>query len=179
MPLLFLADAGSSILTGGPALPNANVLGVEYVTFANITSADWSLMLDSTAAQDGLATGVGAVVQGFDDVNQCINIILTTPKGSDYLRPTFGCDIWHFLDAPLTLALPHIVREVTESLTIWEPRINVIAVTATLAANGANNNVPGNLVVSVTWQLKLGVNLGPTPLQQNTVIVTITSSLVN
>jgi phage baseplate assembly protein W len=178
MPLLFLADAGSSILTG-PALFNANVLDVDFVTFAAITSADWSLMLDSTAAQEGLATGVGAVVQGFDDVNQCINIILTTPKGADYLRPTFGCDLWHFIDAPMTLALPHIVREVTESLTIWEPRVNVIAVTATLAPNGANSNVPGNLVVSVTWQLKLGVNLGPTPLQQSTVIVTITPSLVN
>jgi len=178
MPLLFLADAGSSIPIG-PALPNANMLGVEFVTLADITSADWSLMLDSMAAQEGLATGVGAVVQGFDDVNQCINIILTTPKGSDYLRPTFGCDIWHFLDAPLTLALPHIVREVTESLTIWEPRINVIAVTATLASNGTNSNVPGNLIVSVTWQLKLGINLRPTLLQQNTVVVTITPSLAN
>jgi phage baseplate assembly protein W len=177
MPLLFLADESSTSI--GPALPNTNVLGAEYVTFADITSSDWSLMLDSTAAQEGLATGVGAVVQGFDDVNQCVNIILTTPKGSDYLRPTFGCDIWHFIDAPLTLALPHIVREVTESLTIWEPRITVIAVTATLAANGTNSNVPGNLVVSVTWQLKLGVNPGPTSLQQNTVIVTITPSLAN
>lgn len=178
MPLLILADAGSTVSTG-LALLNTNALGVDFVTFAAITSADWSLMLDSTAVQEGLATGVGAAVQGFDDVNQCINIILTTPKGSDYLRPTFGCDIWHFIDAPLTLALPHIVREVTESLTIWEPRINVISVTATLATTGANSNVPGNLVVSVTWQLKLGVNLGPTPLQQNTVVVTITPSLIN
>jgi len=178
MPLLFLAESASS-LPIGPALPNTHVLGVDFVTFADITSADWSLMLDTTAAQEGLATGVGAMVQGFDDVNQCINIILTTPKGSDYLRPTFGCDIWQFIDAPLTLAVPHIVREVTESLTIWEPRIKVIAVTAALAPNGTNSNVPANLVVSVTWQLQLGVNLGPTPLQQNTVVVTITPSLAN
>jgi phage baseplate assembly protein W len=177
MPLLFITDAGPQ--APGPALPNPNVLGVEAVTLADVISADWSLMLDSTAAQLGLASGVGAIVQGLGDVDQCIMIILTTPKGSDPLRPTFGCDIWQFIDAPLTLALPHIVREVTESLTIWEPRIKVIAVTATLAPNGANSQYGANLAVSVTWQLRLGVNLGPAALQQNTVVVTITPQLVN
>ncbi len=177
MPLLFLADSGAPVV--GPVLAAAAVTGVDYTTMAEITSADWSLMLDSTAAQVGLATGVGAVVQGLDDVNQCIAIILGTPKGSDYLRPTFGCDIWRFIDAPLTLAIPHIVREVTEALTIWEPRISVLAVTAQLAAPGANSNYPGNLIVSVTWRLKLGIKLGPSALQQQTTIVTVTPSLAN
>jgi phage baseplate assembly protein W len=155
------------------------VPGVESVTLADIISADWSLMLDSTAAQESLASGIGAVVQGLDDINQCISIILTTPKGSDYLRPTFGCDLWQFLDSPLTLAVPHIVREVTEALTIWEPRINVLTVTATLAPNGKNSQYGANLIVSITWQLKLGVNIGPARLQENTVVVTITPHLGN
>lgn len=177
MPLLFIAAAGPQVL--GPALPTAPALGIAAITLADLTEADWSLMLDVTATQSGLASGVGAIVQGLGDVDQCIMIILNTPKGSDPLRPTFGCDIWQFIDAPLTLALPHLVREVTEALTIWEPRIRVIAVTAALAGNGANSNYPANLVVSVTWQLKLGVRLGPASLQQNTVVLTITPSLVN
>ena len=97
MPLLFIADS-PSVAPIGPPLPNVSVLGIESVTLADIISADWSLMLDSTASQESLTSGIGAVVQGFDDVNQCISIILTTPKGSDYLRPTFGCDIWRFTD---------------------------------------------------------------------------------
>lgn len=175
MPLLFITASGPAPV--GPVSPSVNVPGIEAVTLADITSADWSLMLDTTAAQVGLATGVGAVVQGLADVNQCITIILNTPKGSDPLRPTFGCDIWQFVDAPLTRALPHIVREVTEALTIWEPRIKVIAVTAALAANGANSQYGANLTVSVTWQLKLGVGLRPSALQQNTVVVTIAPQL--
>ena len=71
---------------------------------------------DNRAAQE---------LHGQDDVAQCIHIILQTPKGADPLRPTFGCDAWRFIDAPLQLARPHIVREVFEALTRWEPRIKV------------------------------------------------------
>jgi len=60
------------------------------ITLADITSADWSLMLDSPG-QPG--AGIGNVVMGVDDVDQCIAIILTTPKGTDVLRPTFGTDL--------------------------------------------------------------------------------------
>lgn len=177
MPLLLLSDSAPPVV--GIPLPVIGPPIVEYETLANIVSADWSLMLDATAAQLGLVTGVGAVVQGMQDIEQCIAIILSTPKGSDYLRPHFACDVWRFIDAPLDLAVPHIVREVVEALTIWEPRISVTAVTAALAPNGSNNNVPGNLVVSVTWQLKLGVNLGPAAIQEQTTVVTITPSLAN
>jgi Bacteriophage baseplate protein W len=177
MPLLFLSDSSAAL--PGPPIPNASMPGIEAVTLAEITSADWSLMLDRTAAQLGLASGIGAVVQGLDDVSQCISIILTTPKGADPLRPTFGCDLWQFIDTPITLAIPHIVREVTEALTIWEPRIRVISVTAALAPNGVNSQYGANLVASITWQLKLGVRIGPAPLQQHTVVVTITPGLSN
>ena len=50
------------------------------ITLAEIKSADWSLTLD-TAGLPG--SGIGSVVTGVDDVDQCIAIILTTPKGSD------------------------------------------------------------------------------------------------
>jgi phage baseplate assembly protein W len=149
------------------------------MTPADITSADWSLMLDSTAAQLGLQSGIGAVVEGFQDVSQCIAIILTTPKGADPLRPTFGCDLWQFIDTPITIATPHIVREVTESLGIWEPRIKVISVTARLAPLGSNNQYGANLLVGVTWQLKLGTSVPPSVLQQRTTIVTITPGLTH
>ena len=55
-------------------------------------------MLDS-AGQPGSA--IGRVVMGVDDVDQCIAIILTTPKGTDVLRPTFGTDLWKYIDAPI------------------------------------------------------------------------------
>lgn len=59
MPLLFIAAAGPQVL--GPALPTAPALGIAAITLADLTAADWSLMLDVTATQSGLASGVGAI----------------------------------------------------------------------------------------------------------------------
>ena len=85
-------------------------------------------MLDSPG-QPG--SGIGNVVTGVDDVDQCIAIILTTPKGTDVLRPTFGTDLWKYIDAPINQVGPAVVREVTQSITQWEPRVKVLSVTTT------------------------------------------------
>ncbi|MBF6569058.1 MAG: GPW/gp25 family protein [Candidatus Binataceae bacterium] len=109
-------------------------------TLANITSVDWSLKLGA----------IGEVVQGLADVDQCIQIILTTPKGSDPLRPTFGSDLWRYIDYPIDVAIPSAVREVTQAITLWEPRVKLVSVT-TLPGETA-----GHLSVTVIWRLQLG-----------------------
>jgi phage baseplate assembly protein W len=128
----------------------------DAITLADIASADWSLALDSPGAP---GSGIGRVVQGINDVNQCIQIILTTPKGSDPLRPTFGADIWRYIDAPIDTAIPSIVREVTEAVTRWEPRVTVISIVAT-PVQGGDTQAGAHLNIAVTWRLKLAV-LGP------------------
>lgn len=122
------------------------------ITLADITSADWSLRLD-IPGQPG--SGIGKVVQGTTDVSQCIQIILTTPKGSDPLRPTFGTDLWQFIDYPLQTAIPLIVREVTEAITLWEPRVQLVKVVATPVIDGSQQS-GAHMAVTVKWRLKLG-----------------------
>lgn len=121
------------------------------ITLADITSTDWSLSLDTSGLP---GSGIGNVVQGLADVDQCIHIILTTPQGSDPLRPTFATNLWQFIDYPINAAIPAIVGEVTRALSLWEPRIRVITVTAAPVVNTAEQ--PGSqLRITVTWQLKL------------------------
>jgi uncharacterized protein len=124
------------------------------MTLSDITSADWSLALD-TPGRPG--SGIGNVVQGLADVNQCVGIILTTPKGSDPLRPTFAVDLWQFIDYPINSLLAAVVREVTEALTLWEPRITLVAITAQPVIDNTLQS-GAHLNVSVTWQLKLTTN---------------------
>jgi uncharacterized protein len=126
------------------------------MTLADITSADWSLELDAPGEP---GSGIGNVVQGLSDVNQCIRIILTTPKGSDPLRPTFGADVWRYIDAPINAAIPAIVREVTEAITRWEPRVTVVSIIAT-PTPGGDTQAGAHLNIAVTWRLKLTVR-GP------------------
>jgi len=139
------------------------------ITLADITSADWSLALDTPGIP---GSGIGNVVQGLADVNQCIRIILTTPKGSDPLRPTFGADVWRYIDSPINAAIPAIVREVTEAITRWEPRVTVVSVTASPVLGG-DTQADAHLNVAVTWRLKLtarGPGASPFGPAQSTVV---------
>jgi hypothetical protein len=124
------------------------------ITLDDITSADWSLRLDGTG-QPG--SGIGNVVQGLADVNQCVGIILTTPQGTDPLRPTFAADLWQFIDYPINSVLPSVVQEVTRALTLWEPRITIVSITARpVIDNTAQSGA--HLDIAVTWKLKLAAN---------------------
>lgn len=144
------------------------------ITLADITSADWSLMLDSTAAELNISSGLGYVVQGLDDVDQCVSIILSTPRGSDPLRPTFACDVARFIDKPINRVYPQIVREVTEALETWEPRITVLSVAVAPVVDSTSQS-GAHLNISVTWQLKLSGSISPRALQQRTTVVTVTN----
>ncbi|MGA9725306.1 MAG: GPW/gp25 family protein [Candidatus Binatus sp.] len=115
------------------------------ITLADITSADWSLALGA----------IGEVVQGIADVEQCLGIIVTTPQGSDPLRPTFGANIWRFIDFPIDVALPAIVSELTSAITTWEPRVNLVSVAAQPVTD-ASTQSGAHLDVTLNWQLKLG-----------------------
>jgi phage baseplate assembly protein W len=129
------------------------------ITLADITSADWSLALGA----------IGEVVQGLADVEQCLGIIVTTPRGSDPLRPTFGADIWRYIDFPINLALPAIVSELTSAIARWEPRVNLVSVTAQPVSD-ANTQSGAHLDVTIEWQLKLG-GTAAAPVQSTTVTV--------
>ncbi len=74
------------------------------------------------------ALGGAGVVQAYDDLRQCVRIILSTPLGADPLRPDFGSNIARYLDWPLERARPHVVREVVQALRRWEPRARVTGV---------------------------------------------------
>lgn len=107
-------------------------------TLTDITAADWSIKLDDP----------GSVVENLDDINQCLRVILETPKGSRAHEPLFGCDVWLFLDQPLTHALPGIVNAVIEAVTLWEPRVKLTSVVAARDEAGS-----GKLTVQIEWKL--------------------------
>lgn len=101
----------------------------------DITAADWSIKLNS----------IGDVVEDLNDINQCINIILSTPKGSRAHEPLFGSDVWKYVDYPVNQAIPHVVREAIDALTIWEPRIKLVSVSPVISG--------AQITLQVEWKL--------------------------
>jgi phage baseplate assembly protein W len=121
---------------------------MRMTTLTDITSQDWSMQLDPLG-QPG--ANLGTVVQGLDDVAQALAIIVTTPKGTDPLRPDFACDVLSFLDLPTPVLRPHAVREITLAITRYEPRVTVlgVAVNPQTAVNGSH------VVITITWRLTM------------------------
>lgn len=61
-----------------------------------------------------------------NEIEQAIEIILSTAPGERVMRPTFGCRLYELVFAPnnsLTVATAR--RYVEEALGMWEPRIRV------------------------------------------------------
>ena len=70
----------------------------------------------------------GAIVQGLESIKQCVLLILTTQKGTDPMRPDFGCGVYDYLDMPLSFAVPRMVKEISLALSKYEPRIGQVTV---------------------------------------------------
>lgn len=101
----------------------------------SITAAHW---------QPALGTS-GKVVEGLRDIDQAIRIILSTPKGSDPHRPTFGSDLHLYLDWPTNRVTPHLVREAVDAIRHWEPRVSVVQVQIQINA--------AQITVRVQWRV--------------------------
>jgi phage baseplate assembly protein W len=84
------------------------------------------------------------------DIREAIQIILGTAKGERVMRPTFGCGIHQLVFASLSMAtLGQVEAEVTEALTLWEPRIELLGVKTSVG--GAED---GRLLVAIDYQVR-------------------------
>lgn len=108
------------------------------VKIDQIRSANWQIS----------AQGVGQIVEGIDDIRQCIQFILTTTKGSDPLRPLFGSDIYRHIDKPVNVAQANISAEILEALELWEKRITVKKLAYRISGSRIDYTITAELVES-------------------------------
>jgi phage baseplate assembly protein W len=95
-------------------------------------------------------SGRTAMVAAEVDIEQAIHIILVTAPGERVMRPDFGCGanelVFETLD---TATFTRVQKAVTDALTRFEPRIELLAVSVdpTQAANGL-------LLVSIDYRVR-------------------------
>ncbi|TQF71787.1 GPW/gp25 family protein [Pseudoalteromonas luteoviolacea] len=82
-------------------------------------------------------SGQSRIDNVIDDINQSLEVILTTSKGARIADPEFGCNVWQRLDQPIT-ALPLLIADVINAVNRYEQRITLNQVTPDIsqAANG-------------------------------------------
>lgn len=89
-----------------------------------------------------------AIVEGIDDIVQCVNVILITIPGSDPLRPSFGANVYKYLDKPLATVKAQIIYEATEAVNKWEKRIRVTGCNVKRDAGKTAITIVGTVIAS-------------------------------
>jgi phage baseplate assembly protein W len=78
------------------------------------------------------ASGRLPLVSGPEKVRQAIYTLLDTDPGERVMRPDFGCGLRRYLMQPNNPATrAGIQREITQSLTRWEPRVKLVDIAVT------------------------------------------------
>jgi uncharacterized protein len=129
---------------------DAMMIAAGLVTLADITSVDWQFRLSV----------LGDVVEGADDVAQCIRTILMTPKGTVPHAPDFGSNLHLYLDWPLQSGRPQIIRETIDAIAANEPRVKIVRVSVD-AASPDDPALMAAIILELEWTL-LGTNTGTT-----------------
>ncbi len=91
-----------------------------------------------------------ALVSLEQEIEEAIEIILSTPKGQRVMRPEFGCRIHELIFAPIdagtAASASHYVRE---ALGWWEPRIKVENVTV-----DTDPSSPSCLLIHISYRIR-------------------------
>ena len=83
------------------------------------------------------------------NVRECICTILRTAPGERVERPTFGAGLDQMLFEPNSTATLRLIQDqVTQAISIWEPRVSLNNVTATV-----NPTDPRDVDVTITYTL--------------------------
>lgn len=100
------------------------------------------------------ALGGDGIVTGLADIDQCVRIILNSPKGCDPHRPDFACDIHKYVDWPQNRAAAYIVRDARTAILKYEPRIKDVAFSIAHVVGGIEITVDWLPIagLGITWQ---------------------------
>ncbi|MFC1960318.1 GPW/gp25 family protein [Chloroflexota bacterium] len=93
-----------------------------------------------------------AIIGGDAAIRQSIYLIIHTVPGERVMRPRFGCHIHELIFAPANDASAILAAQyVREALEIWEPRIELMKITAAphITTTGA-----GSLMITITYRIK-------------------------
>ena len=96
------------------------------------------------------AQGGISLTNEFSELEQAIQIILSTSPGQRVMRPTFGCRLQELVFAPNnSQTAAQARRYVEEALCMWEPRIRVNDVRV-----GPDPNSTSRLLIEIEYQVK-------------------------
>ncbi|MFT3910807.1 MAG: GPW/gp25 family protein [Ferruginibacter sp.] len=92
------------------------------------------------------------LVSNIDDINQSLNILLSTSLGERVMQPRYGCNLGDYLFEPLSSTMIGYIKDrVTSAIMFYEPRIMTENVEVT--DDGAFDLVEGRFTITVEYSI--------------------------
>jgi uncharacterized protein len=94
--------------------------------------------------------GALGYVEGDQDVEQSLRIVLLTRLGERPMRSHFGSQVKSYVFSPGSMRYLGLIEEaVREAIRDWEPRVDLLGVSAT-----ANEDDPSQVTVSIDYVVR-------------------------
>ncbi len=92
------------------------------------------------------------LVKDIDDINQSLNILLSTSLGERVMQPGYGCNLQDFLFEPLSSSVIGYIQDLVENaLLVYEPRIKAEKVQVTAA--DSFDIIEGRFTIEVEYSI--------------------------
>ena len=99
-----------------------------------------------------VASGSVTMVSNEADINESLNILLSTSLGERVMQPGYGCNLNDYLFESLSSSMIGFIKDrVEKSILIYEPRIVVEKIDVT--DDGSFDLIEGRFIISVEYSI--------------------------
>ncbi|HLZ86737.1 MAG TPA: GPW/gp25 family protein [Puia sp.] len=96
--------------------------------------------------------GSALMVSDEEDIQESLNILLSTALGERVMQPRYGCDLQPYLFDPLNANLIGFLKNrVYYAIIFYESRINLINIT--VSADSSTDSLEGKFRITVTYDI--------------------------
>lgn len=97
-------------------------------------------------------TGTVELVSNEEDINQSLNILLSTSLGERVMQPRYGCNLNDYLFEPLSSSVTGYIKDlVQKAILFYEPRI--LAEKIEVTAQDSFDLIEGRFTISVDYSI--------------------------
>ncbi|HTE28505.1 GPW/gp25 family protein [Flavitalea sp.] len=97
-------------------------------------------------------TGQVEMVSDVKDINESLNILLSTSLGERVMQPKYGCDMQEYIFEPLNSSLIGFIRDrIENALLVYEPRIDAERIEVTQA--DSFDLIEGKFFISIEYTI--------------------------
>jgi phage baseplate assembly protein W len=97
-------------------------------------------------------SGSVKLVSNEEDINESLNILLSTSLGERVMQPDYGCNLVDYLFEPLSSSMIGFIKDrVEKAILIYEPRI--IAEKIEVTDDGSFDLIEGKFIISVEYSI--------------------------